>query len=96
MRLLRDESLDLLARESGQPGGRIAPRRESFWPSAARGCSPDPNRLRTASSQRPSARSASRRWRSTPLKVLLEKKGDPSVAEALEVSEQLPAPFKAA
>jgi len=28
--------------------------------------------------------------------VLLEKKGDPSVAEALEVSEQLPAPFKAA
>ena len=30
LRLLRDESLDLLARESGQPAGRIASWREEF------------------------------------------------------------------
>ena len=36
MRLLRGESLDLLARESGQPAGRIAKWREEFLAAGAR------------------------------------------------------------
>ncbi len=35
LRLLRGESLDLLARETGQPAGRIATWREEFWPLAS-------------------------------------------------------------
>lgn len=36
MRLLRGESLDLLARETGQPAGRIASWREEFSSPGAR------------------------------------------------------------
>ncbi len=37
LRLLRGESLDLLARESGQPAGRIAGWREEFLAGGRRG-----------------------------------------------------------
>jgi len=57
MRLLRGESLDRLARESGQPAGRIAAWREEFLAAGREGLK--------SRSQTPSARSVSRRWRST-------------------------------
>jgi hypothetical protein len=36
LRLLRGESLDLLARETGQPAGRISAGARSSWPRAGR------------------------------------------------------------
>ena len=62
--LLRGESLDLLARESGQPAGRIAAWREEFL-AGREGLKARPAEPTIARSPTPSARSASRRWRST-------------------------------
>jgi Helix-turn-helix domain len=51
LRLLRGESLDLLARESGQPAGRIAGWREEFLAAGREGL-----RSRPAPGERPPSR----------------------------------------
>jgi hypothetical protein len=92
LRLLRGESLDLLARESGRPTGRIAGWREEFLQAgredveAGARARPSPTRCagqgrRVAARGRDPARAAG-------------EEGKPSVTEALEVSAELPAPLK--
>ena len=65
LRLLRGESLDALARESGQPAGRISAWREEFLAAGREGLKSRPARWRTVGWSRRSARSASCRWSST-------------------------------
>lgn len=65
LRLLRGESLDVLARETGQPAGRIAGWREEFLAAGREGLKsrPAPEGERRRSTD--SARSVSCSWRST-------------------------------
>jgi transposase-like protein len=76
MRLLRGESLDLLARETNQPAGRIASWRVEFL--AAGGAAQ--GRRALDGERHPQG--------------AVGAQGPPSVAEALSVSEQLPAPLQ--
>jgi hypothetical protein len=59
MRLLRGESLDLLARESGQPAGRISAWREEFLAGGREGLKSRPALVEDVGWPRRSARSAS-------------------------------------
>jgi transposase len=77
MRLLRGEALDLLARESGQPAGRIATWREEFLAAGREGlksrpAAPEDRAL--ADAQRKVGEQA---MEIDILRALLEKKGDP-------------------
>lgn len=77
MRLLRGESLDLLARESGQPAGRIAGWREEFLSSGreglkARPAAPEQRELRQAQQK-----IGEQAIEIDTLRALLEKKGGP-------------------
>ena len=77
LRLLRGESLDLLARESGQPAGRISRWREGFLATGrdglkARPTAPEEHELRQA--QRKIGAQA---IEIDTLRALLEKKGAP-------------------
>ncbi len=77
MRLLRGESLDLLARETGQPAGRIASWREEFLVAGreglkARGLGPEDRAL--ADAQRKVGELS---MEVDILKALLDKKGPP-------------------
>jgi len=75
MRLLRGESLDLLARESGQPAGRISGWREDFLRSGreglkARPAAPEERELRQAQQK-----IGEQAIEIDTLRALLEKKG---------------------
>ena len=77
MRLLRGESLDLLARETGQPAGRIASWREEFLGAGreglkARPLGPEDRAL--ADAQRKVGELS---MENDVLKALLDKKGPP-------------------
>ena len=77
MRLLRGESLDLLARESGQPAGRIAKWREEFLAAGREGLKSrpaEPEDRALADAQRKVGEQA---MEIDILRALLEKKGDP-------------------
>ena len=64
LRLLRGESLDLLARETGQPAGRIAGWREEFLAAGREGLKSRPRRRGSGAWSMRSGRSASCSWRS--------------------------------
>jgi transposase len=77
MRLLRGESLDLLARETGQPAGRIASWREEFLAAGRDGL-----KARPLASEDFALREAQRKvgelsMENDILKALLERKGHP-------------------
>jgi transposase len=77
MRLLRGESLDLLARESGQPAGRISAWREEFLAAGREGL-----KARLVPVEDVSLREAQRKVGELSmevdiLKALLEKQGHP-------------------
>jgi len=77
LRLLRGESLDLLARESGQPAGRIAGWREEFLAAGREGL-----RSRPAPLEEVALREAQRKVGELSMEVdilhaLLERKGHP-------------------
>ena len=77
MRLLRGESLDLLARETGQPAGRIASWREEFLAAGREGL-----KARPAPIEDVALREAQRKVGELSLEVdilqaLLERKGHP-------------------
>jgi len=77
MRLLRGESLDLLARESGQPAGRISSWREEFLAAGREGL-----KARPASVEDFALREAQRKVGELSMeldivKALLERKGHP-------------------
>jgi transposase len=77
MRLLRGESLDLLARETGQPAGRIAAWREDFLAAGREGL-----RARPAAIEDVALREAQRKVGELSMEVdilqaLLERKGHP-------------------
>ena len=77
LRLLRGESLDLLARESGQPAGRIAAWREEFLEAGREGL-----RSRPRPAEERELADAQRKVGQLQLEVdilraLLEKKGHP-------------------
>jgi len=77
MRLLRGESLDLLARESGQPAGRISAWREEFLAAGREGL-----KARPAAVEEVALREAQRKVGELSIeldivKALLEKKGHP-------------------
>jgi putative transposase len=93
LRLLRGESLDLLARETGQPAGRIAGWREEFLEAGREGLKsrPAPEGDRASGGGAAQGRGAAARGRH-PAGAVGEE-GKPSVAEALEVSASLPAPL---
>ena len=79
LRLLRGESLDLLARESGQPAGRIAGWREEFLAAGREGLksrlSPEGDR-RLVEAQR---KVGELQLEVDILRALLEKKGHPQL-----------------
>lgn len=77
MRLLRGESLDLLARETGQPAGRIASWREEFLAAGREGL-----KARPAAIEDVALREAQRKVGELSMEVdiltaLLDKKGPP-------------------
>jgi transposase len=77
MRLLRGESLDLLARETGQPAGRIASWREEFLAAGREGL-----KARPAAIEEFALREAQRKVGELSMEVdiltaLLDKKGPP-------------------
>jgi len=93
MRLLRGESLDLLARETGRPAGRIVSWREEFLAAGREGL-----KARRAPVEDVALREAQRKVGELSMEVDIlgaaaGEAGPPSVAEALEVSEELPAPL---
>jgi transposase len=77
LRLLRGESLDLLARETGQPAGRIAGWREEFLEAGREGLksrpAPEDDR-RLVAAQR---KVGELQFEVDILRALLEKKGSP-------------------
>ncbi len=79
MRLLRGESLDLLARETGQPAGRIAAWREEFLAAGREGLKARP----LASEDRALADAQRKVGKLSMevdiLKALLDKKGPPQL-----------------
>jgi len=77
LRLLRGESLDLLARESGQPAGRIAGWREEFLAAGREGLKSRPSpegERRLVDAQR---KVGELQLEVDILRALLEKKGSP-------------------
>ena len=94
VRLLRGESLDLLARETGQPTGRIAGWREEFLAGGREGLKSRPVAIEDVALRDAQRKIGELSMQVDILNALLERKGGPCVTEALEVSEQLPAPLK--
>jgi len=92
MRLLRGESLDLLARETGQPAGRIASWREEFLAAGREGFEGPPGGDRGLRAARGPAQGRRALDGGRHPHGSAGQEGPPSVAEALEVSELLPAP----
>src|SRR5665213_2897256 len=77
MRLLRGESLDLLARESGQPAGRIASWREEFLAAGREGLKARPLPVEDFTLREAQRKVGELSMEVDILKALLEKQGHP-------------------
>lgn len=77
MRLLRGESLDLLARETGQPAGRIAGWREEFLAAGREGLKSRPAPIEDVVLREAQRKVGELSMELDILKALLEKKGHP-------------------
>jgi transposase len=77
MRLLRGESLDLLARESGQPAGRISAWREEFLAAGREGLKARPLPVEDVSLREAQRKVGELSMEVDILKALLEKQGHP-------------------
>ena len=77
LRLLRGESLDLLARETGQPAGRIASWREEFLAAGREGLRSRPLRVEAREIAEAQRKVGELQLENDILKALLEKKGHP-------------------
>ena len=77
MRLLRGESLDLLARESGQPAGRISGWREEFLAAGREGLKARPAPVEDFTLREAQRKVGELSMEVDILKALLEKQGHP-------------------
>ena len=77
LRLLRGESLDLLAREAGQPAGRIASWREEFLAAGREGLKSRPLPAEERALQEAQRKIGELSMQVDILEALLEKKGHP-------------------
>ena len=77
MRLLRGESLDLLARETNQPAGRIAGWREEFLAAGREGLKSRPLPLEEVALREAQRKVGELSMENDILKALLERKGHP-------------------
>jgi len=77
MRLLRGESLDLLARETGQPAGRIAGWREEFLAAGREGLKSRPGAVEDVALREAQRKVGELSMEVDILSALLEKKGGP-------------------
>lgn len=77
MRLLRGESLDLLARETGQPAGRIAGWREEFLAAGREGLKARPAPVEDVALREAQRKVGELSMEVDILQALLEKKGHP-------------------
>lgn len=77
MRLLRGESLDLLAREAKQPAGQIAKWREEFLAAGREGLKARPLPLEDFTLREAQRKVGELSMEVDVLKALLEKKGHP-------------------
>jgi len=77
LRLLRGESLDLLARETGQPAGRIASWREEFLAGGREGLKSRPRPLDERQLSEAQRKVGELQLEVDILRALLEKKGHP-------------------
>src|SRR5881296_3681229 len=77
LRLLRGESLDLLAREAGQPAGRIASWREEFLTAGREGLKSRPLPAEERALQEAQRKIGELSMQVDILEALLEKKGHP-------------------
>ena len=77
LRLLRGESLDLLARETGQPAGRIASWREEFLAAGREGLKSRPLPVEAREIAEAQRKVGELQLENDILKALLEKKGHP-------------------
>lgn len=77
MRLLRGESLDLLARESGQPAGRISAWREEFLAAGREGLKARPVPVEDFTLREAQRKVGELSMEVDILKALLEKQGHP-------------------
>jgi transposase len=77
MRLLRGESLDLLARESGQPAGRISAWREEFLVAGREGLKARPVPVEDFTLREAQRKVGELSMEVDILKALLEKQGHP-------------------
>lgn len=77
MRLLRGESLDALARESGQPAGRISRWREDFLASGREGLKARPRAPEEHEVREAQRKIGAQAIEIDTLRALLEKKGGP-------------------
>ena len=77
LRLLRGESLDLLAREAGQPAGRIACWREEFLAAGREGLKSRPLPVEERALQDAQRKIGELSMQVDILEALLEKKGHP-------------------
>src|SRR3989442_8479202 len=77
LRLLRGESLDLLARETGQPAGRIASWREEFLAAGREGLKSRPLPAEEREIAEAQRKVGELQLENDILRALLEKKGHP-------------------
>jgi hypothetical protein len=77
MRLLRGESLDLLARETGQPAGRISAWRNEFLAAGRRGLKARPLPLEDVTLREAQRKVGELSMELDIVNALLEKKGHP-------------------
>jgi len=77
MRLLRGEPLDLLARESGQPAGRISAWREEFLAAGREGLKARPAPIEEVALREAQRKVGELSMELDIVKALLEKKGHP-------------------
>lgn len=77
MGLLRGESLDLLARESGQPAGRISAWREEFLDAGREGLKARPVAAEDFALREAQRKVGELSMENDVLKALLERKGHP-------------------
>ena len=77
MRLLRGESLDLLARETGQPAGRISAWREEFLAAGREGLKARPAPIEDVALREAQRKVGELSMEVDILQALLERKGHP-------------------
>ena len=78
VRLLRGESLDLLARATGQPAGRIAGWREEFWAGGREGLKSRPAAIEDVALRDAQRKIGELSMQVDILNALLERKGGPA------------------